>query len=108
MDNGLEALLDVLYYNGYEEDIIEIIHYIDANEDPDHISFPHYLEQYDSDNPARILWSVLVVMFGDFGTSPRYGWIETESKKKCLNELKSWLEVHNMYDGDQTLEFEIQ
>lgn len=108
MDKGLEALLDVLYYNGYIEDIAEIVQYIYTNEDPDHISFPHYLEEYYDSDPARILWSVLVVMFGDYGTSPRYGWIETENKKKCLNELKSWLEVHNLYDGDQTLEFEIE
>lgn len=97
MDKGLEALLDVLYYNGFEEDIDELVQYIDANEDPDHISFPQYLEQYDNDNPARILWSVLVVMFGDYGTSPRYGWIENENKNKCLNELKSWISIHDDY-----------
>ena len=107
MNEALEALLDVLYYNGYDEDILEIAKYIESNEDSEQISFPNYLEQYDCDNPIRIFWSVLVVMYGDYGTSPRFGWIETSNKRKCLNQIKSWLEVHNMYDGEQMFEIKI-
>lgn len=95
MDKGLEALLDVLNYNGYAQNIIDIANYIDSCDDSSIVRYPIFFNEYNCDKPIRILWSVLVVMFGDFGASPRYGWIENENKKKCLNELKSWIELHD-------------
>lgn len=97
MNEALEALLDVLKYNGFELDITEVINYIDTNENDEIIPFPHFLDVYDHDNPIRIFWSVLVMLYGDYGTSPRFGWIEVANKQKCLNELKSWVELHEDY-----------
>ena len=31
----------------------------------------------------------MVLMFGDYGTSPRFGWIEIENKDKALDFLNS-------------------
>lgn len=37
----------------------------------------HYIYSYNlSGSSERLLWSMLVLMFGDFGTSPRTGWID--------------------------------
>ena len=40
---------------------------------------------YDGD----IIYGFLVLMFGDYGTSPRTGWIENYNEEiaKCINEL---------------------
>ena len=36
----------------------------------------HYIYSYNlSGSAERLLWSMLVLMFGDYGTSPRTGWI---------------------------------
>lgn len=105
MNEGLVALLDVLYYNGYKEVIYELISYIESNEDVYGISQPNFLGN-DYDDPLRILWSVLVMLYGDYGTSPRTGWIEKDRKKECLNALKAWQDTFpNLNDDDEEIPF---
>lgn len=71
----IDALLWVLWYNGYEEKIMRIYNYLKETADKPQVSYPDWLSD-DADAPDRILWSVLVMLDGDYGTSPRYGWIE--------------------------------
>lgn len=71
----IDALLWVLSYNGYDEKIMQIYKYLKENADKSQVPYPDWLSD-DADAPDRILWSVLVMLDGDYGTSPRYGWID--------------------------------
>lgn len=45
---------------------------------------------------SNIIYGMLVICYGDYGTSPRSGWINTK-KQQIINELeeelKHWKEV---------------
>lgn len=71
----IDALLWVLWYNGHDDKIMRIYNYLKETADKSQVSYPDWLSD-DADAPDRILWSVLVMLDGDYGTSPRYGWIE--------------------------------
>ena len=91
----LEALLWVLLYNGYDDKIMRIYNYLKENADKSQVSYPDWLSD-DVDAPDRILWSVLVMLDGDYGTSPRYGWID---KPKSAIERMAWF-VAEIKGGD--------
>lgn len=84
----LKAFITVGYYNGYEDKIIEIYDYIKGIkcDNRTSIAFPSNILSYDSDMYDRVLWSTLVIMFGDYGISPRTAWIE--KKEECLKFLE--------------------
>ena len=94
----LDALLDVLEYNGYADYIKAIYYYIRDYKGDYLIQFPekNFLSD-DVDKPDRILWSVLVIMYGDYGTSPRFGWIMVENRETILDILKKWLDEYEEY-----------
>lgn len=88
----LESLLWVLSYNGYDESIKKIYEYICSFDDEiPLIPYPsdEKILSENPDAPDRILWSVLVMEYGDYGTSPRYGWIDKPRKPK--EEIEKWL-----------------
>lgn len=94
MNSILESLLDVGFYNGFEEEIEELSSYIRENASITNsaiIQFPSFLKQYDCDHYLRVLWSVLVMEYGDYGTSPRFGWLESENVKELLDEIDKWI-----------------
>jgi hypothetical protein len=87
-ENFLEHLVVVGDYNGYLGDIKRIYDYIRAESIQANI--PDWLtEEYeDCDNFIRVFWSVLVMAYGDYGTSPRFGWInKLEPCCKALEEV---------------------
>ena len=94
-----EAFLWALSYDGYDDELNGIIEYIESNIDEyvdngdyKHVVFPRqdmgFLTQKDveRDEPNSILWMILVQMFGDYGSSPRYGWIK--HPHECVEYLK--------------------
>ena len=86
--SGINSLLWVLWYNGYEQQIKDLYEYLKQAEVT--ARYPHDLGilSDDADSPDRILWSTLVMEFGDYGTSPRYGWInKTQRAIDCLEEF---------------------
>lgn len=72
----IDAIKSVVWYNGYDEVIDEWMNLepvrgnqircplLDANENS-----AEYWQ-------LQMLWMICVVLFGDYGTSPRFGWIE--------------------------------
>lgn len=59
----------------------------------------HY--RYVPSDDGDIIYGFLVVMFGDYGTSPRSGWFDeniTECISKCINDLTE--EYKRMEDID--------
>lgn len=95
MEETLQALLDVGYYNGCEDDIKQITSYIKDcvknSEDTTQILFPDFLRKYDCNDYIRVFWSVLVLLYGDYGTSPRFGWLNIEKENHIAEEIEEYL-----------------
>lgn len=72
-----EALMDALWYNGLNA---EVIKWADCK--PDQYKRITFEDQYnwknmdDGDGQLQLVWMICVLMFGNYGTSPRFGWIE--------------------------------
>ena len=73
-----DNILWCLWYNGYEDFIKEIfgkIKEFDVNGDI--LTCKDIFESpLCKNSPEQILWMWLVLEFGDYGTSPRNGWID--------------------------------
>ena len=85
-DDLRKAFVTMLWYQGYDEAIAELLKNIKDTDTQ--IS-------YNEENGfSEEVWSVFVLMFGEYGSSPRYGWIDKISEfksflKSLLNELSS-------------------
>ena len=84
--NLKEAINSVVWYNGlYEflqplrEDIIN------CNELSYNVVFKDWYEKLlkESDQ-VQFLWMLLVLMYGDYGTSPRSGWLYMNNKDEII------------------------
>lgn len=87
--NVLHAMLSSFWYNRATESIISLIREV-------------LLRVQNLDNGSEwtddgnILFGTLVLMFGNYGVSPRAGWIDLEYKQDLVNELQEEL---NEYKG---------
>lgn len=41
-------------------------------------------EENFNDSQFEIFWMMLVLQFGDYGTSPRSGWLEMDNKNEII------------------------
>lgn len=94
--NHIAALVEVLEYNGYEDDIQSMIERLSSNIGGTERYVDHVLEELDPDHPMHILWSVCVMIYGDYGSSPRFGWIYSAKKRDLLDCLQ--FAVENGFD----------
>lgn len=86
--NALNAIVD---YNGLFPVILEWIKYGDNiiynDSSTTIIPYPHnYLldpPNIGDTSQLQIFWMLLVLLFGDYGTSPRFGWINADRWKEC-------------------------
>lgn len=81
-DKELIAMIDpavihnFVYLNDYSGDLADMQQIVDALESPDEAGNCHApYDKYDINNFVCIMWSFLVLYCGEYGTSPRYGWI---------------------------------
>ena len=71
------ALRTALRYNGLNERVKEWIEL-----EPNEYKLITFTNQYDWKNmddgeaQLQLVWMICVLLFGDYGTSPRFGWIE--------------------------------
>ena len=71
-----KAFVEMLVYQGYEQVIPDML---SKKED----EYGRIL--WDEENGfSEEVWSMFVLMFGDYGTSPRFGWIEKVSEFKAF------------------------
>ena len=69
----IQALNDVVWYNGLGDRVRQMI---DLEPNNNRIILcPHELIIL-SDQSLEIIWMICVLLFGDYGVSPRSGWIE--------------------------------
>ena len=91
----VKALNDICYYNGHSDELKLIIRHIKSIHDNSIIPMPDEIRNNDCDTYVNVIWQILVIMFGDYGTSPRYGWIDFDNKDDAVELLKKLVEVDN-------------
>lgn len=77
-DKLYKTFIEMIWYQGYDEVISEMLKKI---QDTDKCIY-----WSDENGFLEEVWSIFVLMFGNYGTSPRYGWIEK------VAEFKSFLQ----------------
>lgn len=74
-DNIGYALKIAIIYNGYDEIVREWANIELATGENMLFRSDSNCNEWEAAQ-IEIIWMMLVIMFGDWGTSPRYGWIE--------------------------------
>ena len=74
--DDLEKNTNTKYQNMYT---VEDLEAFNKNNDFDE-------DEFDQRERHTVIWQMLVEMFGDCGTSPRFGWIE--KRKECAEFLR--------------------
>lgn len=92
-----EAFCTISMYNGYKEYFLELIRYMEQQMEIkesngykyNFIPTPQFITILnDTERIEHVFWSILVLMYGCYGTSPRYGWIEDyEGAKNFINNI---------------------
>lgn len=83
----LDALDAVVWYNGFGEIISE---WEKLEPEDGIIHAEYYKHGYDPNTIDQLepIWMTAVLLFGDYGTSPRSGWIEdVESFRKFCHRI---------------------
>lgn len=82
----LEALDSVVWYNGYGEMLFELRNKITDCKNV------YYQEFYD-DEQMQMIYMIMVCLYGDYGTSPRCGWLEMENKDEIIKFIDNITET---------------
>jgi len=85
----IESLIWSYFYNRDRQDIINMIQGV-----INRILDKPYNEVNAGDDDTDILMGAIVHMYGDYGTSPRFGWIDAEHKQHVIDILNELLEFH--------------
>lgn len=84
------AIKLLVFYNGYEEILRSLLRHISEFPRSGQILPPDDMKYgEESETVKAVLWFLLVCMYGDYGTSPRFGWIE--NKEKAMDFLNGIL-----------------
>lgn len=83
----ISSLLASLSYNRTEEYMVALIEELLGRIKD---TFPCHLWS----DMADIIYGYIVMMWGDYGTSPRSGWIESEHKASIIKELEEELKEY--------------
>lgn len=83
------------WYNGYEDEFDKLLYYlkdqqkrqkfVEENGIYFEISRPDFIKPDNS--IMELYWMLLVYTFGDYGVSPRYGWIYRDKLDDCINHI---------------------
>lgn len=101
----VEAIGTALWYNGYENCIIELRDKIkEFNNSKKDKYDTFYMPPFDLDfinehEQFHLFTMFLVLLYGDYGTSPRFGWICAEKAEECIEFLNIIIE-RNSRDFD--------
>lgn len=99
MINMYEILDSITWYNGIYESLLKLKEIISVYYEDKFIHVLRPEEDIFKDEQFEIFWMMLVLQFGDYGTSPRYGWLEMDNKTKIVDFIdkitKTWQEENN-------------
>ena len=85
----IESLVSSYFYNRERMSIICMIQGV-----INRILDKSYSELNAGDDDTDILMGAIVIQYGEYGTSPRFGWIYDEYKEGVLETLGELLEYH--------------
>ncbi len=88
-DKTYKALVDALWYNVGAEAIKKIVDTFNAYDSCEHSFGTEDIDKdWYWDKELNTYWTMFVLMYGEYGTSPRSGWIEkTEESVKFFEGL---------------------
>lgn len=92
--NAIRSFMSLAFYNGYEQDIEDIMKVLKPatkfkkSDGYQSISRPKHWGSKKIDEFGGIFWSWLVLQYGDYGTSPRFGWIYEENSKRIFEIMQ--------------------
>jgi len=110
----IDGILTICFYNGYEEFIIDLIEFLenkDLHEEESIVLFEDFANgkyKWNYDNPTyensaiHVIQMLLVNEYGEYGTSPRFGWLIKENYQRLLNDLKH--EIEEMWEDKKIAE----
>lgn len=92
----ITALDAVTHYNGLDEFIVKWKEPGYLNDDGYSLTPNYYKLHLDerSIGQLEIFWMICVMLFGDYGTSPRSGWIESEKKEDFYEFIDTITETY--------------
>lgn len=86
--NIIDILDSIVWYNGIGDILLKLKEDITNSEGETYSKLKDDLKyKYDefSNNQFEIFWMMLVLMYGDYGTSPRSGWLNMENKNEIIS-----------------------
>lgn len=90
----LDALDGVTWYNGLAEEVFGWTFLpTEGQEDRKIITFPRSVNPMNPDGQQlEVIWMIAVILFGDYGMSPRTGWIEDIEgfREFCQDITMTW------------------
>ena len=96
---AIHSFLSLACYNGYEEDIQDILKALKTafrcDDKYKAISRPDWEKKYGDykiDEFGGIFWSWLVIQYGDYGTSPRFGWLYPREAREIADFIEETLQ----------------
>ena len=104
MIHAIETFLSVGWYNGNEEDIYDIINAIVDSKEGLILRPEEWYSKTNNgvDEFCGIFWSCLVMIFGDYGTSPRYGWLIKSKCDELSLVISTFLKDRRIENGSET------
>ena len=95
---AIHSFLSLACYNGYEDDVQDILKALEVafrcDDKYKAVMRPDWKRYKDSkiDEFGGIFWSWLVIQYGDYGTSPRFGWLYPREAREIANFIKESLQ----------------
>ena len=88
LEDLIETLDSIVWYNGIYEGLEKIKEdLLIQNTNDKYTRFgktTEYKHEEFYDDQFEIFWMMLVLLYGNYGTSPRSGWLEMENKEKII------------------------
>ena len=75
------------WYNGYEDEFDKLLYYLKDQQNNDSYSIfrPDFITP--ENEIMELYWMLLVFTFGEYGTSPRSGWIDRDKLDDCIKHI---------------------
>jgi hypothetical protein len=120
MDKGthrlINGILTICFYNGYQNFIIDLVDYLKEQipvkeytnfmfQDFSEGKYAWNYDNFDDDNSTiHTIQMLLVNEYGDYGTSIRFGWIDSDNYQRLLDDLNyviedQWQDKRILKDG---------
>ena len=88
LEDLIDALDGITWYNGIYEPLLKLKEdLIHQKTDDNYTKVDEFLKVKHNgfdDGQFQIFWMMLVLLYGDYGTSPRSGWLEMKNKEKII------------------------